>query len=191
MDAHGSHSLYTSPTSSGPVAFVFGNEAHGLPQDIVLARRRDGARATRGRGGVAQSRRGRDVCLFERARRRGGKGASLESLIAAAAHDIRSPLTAMKGFGYALEKRWSDMTDDQRALDAAPASCTMPIGWIRSFDLLVDAARVSGGTLEPYPDRATSPSSWRRSPDCSGAIRSIHRSPGRAISARTSSTRPG
>src|SRR5207247_1297246 len=56
------------------------------------------------------------VCLFEWARRRMGKGAVLEALIAAAAHDIRSPLTAMKGFGYALEKRWDQLDDDQRAL---------------------------------------------------------------------------
>ena len=41
---------------------------------------------------------------------------TLEALVAAAAHDIRSPLTAMKGFGYALGKRWDDMTDDQRDL---------------------------------------------------------------------------
>ena len=77
---------------------------------------------------------------------------SLETLIAAAAHDIRSPLTAMKGFGYALEKRWADMTDEQRTL--------MLTGIVHDADrmdqilrLLVDAARVSGGTLEPYPDR--------------------------------------
>ena len=36
MDAHGSHSLYTTDVS-GPVAFVFGNEAHGLPQEVVAA----------------------------------------------------------------------------------------------------------------------------------------------------------
>jgi signal transduction histidine kinase len=59
----------------------------------------------------------------------------------------------MKGFGYALEKRWSDMSDEQRAL--------MLTGIVHDADrmdqilrLLVDAARVSGGALEPYPDRA-------------------------------------
>ena len=56
------------------------------------------------------------VCLFEWARRRVGKGAALEAIIAAAAHDIRSPLTAMKGFGYALEKRWEQIDEDQRAM---------------------------------------------------------------------------
>ena len=78
---------------------------------------------------------------------------SLESLILAAAHDIRSPLTAMKGFGYALEKRWAEMTDEQRSL--------MLTGIVHDADrmdqilrLLVDAARVSSGSLEPYRDRA-------------------------------------
>jgi signal transduction histidine kinase len=58
----------------------------------------------------------------------------------------------MKGFGYALEKRWPDMTDEQRAL--------MLTGIVHDADrmdqilhLLVDAARVSNGALEPYPDR--------------------------------------
>jgi signal transduction histidine kinase len=92
------------------------------------------------------------VCLFEWARRRGSKGAALEALIAAAAHDIRSPLTAMKGFGYALEKRWDQLDDDQRAL--------MLRGIVHDADrmdqivrLLVDAARVSTGALELFPDQ--------------------------------------
>ena len=56
------------------------------------------------------------VCLFEWARRRHSGAVALETIVAAAAHDIRSPLTAMKGFGYALEKRWVSMTEEQRTL---------------------------------------------------------------------------
>jgi TrmH family RNA methyltransferase len=151
MDAHGSNSLYTTDVS-GPVAFVFGNEARGLPQELVASA---DATVRVPHGGAAESLNlaaAATICLFEHARRRGSKGESLETLIAAAAHDIRSPLTAMKGFGYALEKRWPDMSDDQRAL--------MLTGIVHDADrmdqilhLLVDAARVSGGTLEPFPDR--------------------------------------
>jgi RNA methyltransferase, TrmH family len=151
MDAHGSNSLYTTDVS-GPVAFVFGNEAHGLPQDVVSLA---DATVRVPHAGAAESLNlaaAATICLFEHTRRRGSKGESLETLIAAAAHDIRSPLTAMKGFGYALEKRWPDMTDEQRTL--------MLTGIVHDADrmdqilhLLVDAARVSGGTLEPYPDR--------------------------------------
>jgi len=151
MDARGSEQLYATDLA-GPIAFVFGNEAHGLPQDVVAMA---DATVRVPHGGSAESLNlaaAATVCLFERARRAGGKGVSLESLIAAAAHDIRSPLTAMKGFGYALEKRWADMTDSQRSL--------MLTGIVHDADrmdqilrLLVDAARVSGGTLEPYRDR--------------------------------------
>jgi TrmH family RNA methyltransferase len=152
MDARGSESLYATDIT-GPVAFVFGNEAHGLPQDVVSLA---DATVRVPHAGGAESLNlaaAATVCLFDRARRAGAKGESLEGLIAAAAHDIRSPLTAMKGFGYALEKRWADLTDDQRSL--------MLAGIVHDADrmdqilrLLVDAARVSSGTLEPYPDRA-------------------------------------
>ena len=151
MDAHGSKSLYATDVT-GPVAFLFGNEAHGLPQEVVALADVTVRVPQAGDAESLNLAAAVTVCLFDRARRAGAKGAELESLIAAAAHDIRSPLTAMKGFGYALEKRWSDMSDDQRAL--------MLTGIVHDADrmdqvlrLLVDAARVSGGSLETYPDR--------------------------------------
>jgi K+-sensing histidine kinase KdpD len=134
------------------VAFVFGNEAAGLPDDIV---RRADATVRVPHAGRAESLNlaaAATVCLFDWARRHETAGTELETLIAAAAHDIRSPLTAMKGFGYALERRWTDMNDDQRAL--------MLAGIVHDADrmdqtlrLLVDAARVASGALEPYPER--------------------------------------
>ena len=92
------------------------------------------------------------VCLFEWQRRRLREGEALESIIAAAAHDIRSPLTAMKGFGYALEKRWDIMTEEQRAV--------MLQGIVHDADrmdtivrLLVDSARVVAGNLEVFAEQ--------------------------------------
>ncbi len=92
------------------------------------------------------------VCLFEWARRRHSGAVALETIVAAAAHDIRSPLTAMKGFGYALEKRWESMTEEQRTL--------MLRGIVYDADrmdailrLLVDAGRVASGSLELFPER--------------------------------------
>jgi RNA methyltransferase, TrmH family len=151
MDARGSENLYGLDLS-GKVAFVFGNEARGLPQDVV---RLADATVRVPLAGAAESLNlaaAATVCLFEWTRRRVGKGAALEALIAAAAHDIRSPLTAMKGFGYALEKRWDQLDDDQRAL--------MLRGIVHDADrmdqivrLLVDAARVAAGSLELFPDQ--------------------------------------
>jgi signal transduction histidine kinase len=76
----------------------------------------------------------------------------LETIVTAAAHDIRSPLTAMKGFGHALATRWDQMTEDQRAL--------MLAGIVYDTDRLnailhqlVDAARLAAGSLELYPER--------------------------------------
>lgn len=151
MDANGNEDLYRTDLSA-PVAFVLGNEAHGLPDEV---RELAGATVKVPHVGPAESLNlaaAATVCVFEWARRRRIKGEALESIIAAAAHDIRSPLTAMKGFGYALETRWKDMSDDQRSL--------MLGGIVYDADRmdtilrqLVDAARVVGGRLETFPER--------------------------------------
>jgi RNA methyltransferase, TrmH family len=151
MAAHGGADLFRTDLS-GPVAFVFGNEAHGLPSDVL-----DGADVTvsvphTGRAESLNLAAAATVCLFEWQRRRLPAAEALESIIGAAAHDIRSPLTAMKGFGYALERRWNAMTDEQRTL--------MLRGIVHDADRmdtilrqLVDAARVVGGTLEIFPEQ--------------------------------------
>ena len=155
MDAEGSEDLFVADLSE-PVAFVFGNEAHGLPEDVsALA----DATVRVPHAGAAESLNlaaAASVCLFEAVRRRSSTSATLESIIAAAAHDIRSPLTAMKGFGFALEKRSDMMTEDQRAL--------MLAGIVHDADRmdtilrqLVDAARILGHTLEPYPEEVDLP----------------------------------
>lgn len=147
MDANGSEDLYATDLE-GPLAFVFGNEAHGLPREVVAEADATVRVPHAGKAESLNLAAAATVCLFEWGRRRIGHGQALEAIIAAAAHDIRSPLTAMKGFGYALEKRWVDMTDDQRAL--------MLQGIVFDADrmdlvlrLLVDAARVTAGALEP------------------------------------------
>ena len=151
MDTDGSENLYGLDLG-GRVAFVFGNEAHGLPQEIVRLADATVRVPHAGRAESLNLAAAATVCLFEWARRRVGKGAALEALIAAAAHDIRSPLTAMKGFGYALEKRWAQLDDDQREL--------MLRGIVHDADrmdqilrMLVDAARVAAGSLELFPDQ--------------------------------------
>jgi RNA methyltransferase, TrmH family len=151
MDARASTELDHADMSE-PVAFVFGNEAHGLPPAIVDAA---GASVRVPQSGRAESLNlsaAATVCLFEWRRRRSRSAEALESLIGAAAHDIRSPLTAMKGFGYALERRWDAMTPDQRTL--------MLRGIVHDADRmdtilrqLVDAARVSSGTLEIFREQ--------------------------------------
>lgn len=149
MDAHGDQDLYAADLS-GPIAFVFGNEARGLPQDVLALADVTVRVPHSGKAESLNLAAAATVCLFEWARRRMSRGRpALETIIGAAAHDIRSPLTAMKGFGYALEKRWDQMTDEQRAM--------MLQGIVHDSDRmdtilrqLVDAARVVSGNLEPF-----------------------------------------
>jgi TrmH family RNA methyltransferase len=153
MSAAGAQDLFRTDLS-GPVAFLFGNEAHGLPDDVV-ALADDSVRVPQaGRTESLNLAAAATVCLFEWARRVARQGEALESIISAAAHDIRSPLTAMKGFGYALEKRWDQMSDEQRAV--------MLQGIVHDADRmdtvvrqLVDASRVVGGDLELFPEQVS------------------------------------
>jgi TrmH family RNA methyltransferase len=155
LDAAGDEDLYQTDLS-GPIAFVFGNEAHGLPADVdgladVSVRVPHAGRAESLNLAAAAT-----VCVFEWARRYRSKEMALESIIAAAAHDIRSPLTAMKGFGFALEQRWEQMSASQRALmlggivyDAERMDTVLR--------QVVDAARVFEGRFEAFPEQTDVP----------------------------------
>lgn len=151
MASDGAQDLYRTDLD-GPVAFLFGNEARGLPDDVSALADASVRVPQFGQAESLNLAASATVCLFERARRVAHRGEALETIIGAAAHDIRSPLTAMKGFGYALEKRWTQMTEEQRAL--------MLQGIVHDADRmdtilrqLVDAARVVGGNLEPFREQ--------------------------------------
>ena len=151
MASQGDVDLYRADLS-GPIVFVFGNEAHGLPDDIVALADASVRVPQTGHAESLNLAAAATVCLFEWQRRRLRSAEALESIISSAAHDIRSPLTAMKGFGYALERRWETMTAEQRAM--------MLRGIVHDADrmdtilrLLVDAARVVDGHLEVFREQ--------------------------------------
>jgi RNA methyltransferase, TrmH family len=152
MDASAESDLHELDLSE-PVAFVFGNEAWGLPEEIAHLADAGVRIPISGRAESLNLAAAATVCMFEWARqRREGRRAVLETLIAAAAHDIRSPLTAMKGFGHSLSTRWDRMTPEQRDL--------MLQGIVVDADRmntivrqLVDAARLTAGRLELFPER--------------------------------------
>ncbi len=152
MDASGDDDLFEVDLDR-PTAFLFGNEAWGLPGDVArladaTVRIPIAARAESLNLAAAAA-----VALFEHARqRRDGARAALETIIASAAHDIRSPLTAMKGFGETLERRWPQLSDEQRAI--------MLAGIVYDTDRLamivrqlVDAGRIAAGAIDLFPDR--------------------------------------
>ena len=153
MDAAGEADLYEQDLTE-PVAFVFGNEAWGLPREVA-ALADDVVRVPiSGRAESLNLAAAATVCLFEWQRqRREGRRAVLETIIAAAAHDIRSPLTAMKGIGHALATRWDQMTPRDRDLMLQGIQYdTDRLNTI--LRQLVDAARMAAGALELYPERA-------------------------------------
>jgi TrmH family RNA methyltransferase len=150
MDTHGEDDLFDAAIPPSP-AFVFGNEAHGLPPAILESADRRVRVPQAGRAESLNLAAAATVCLFERVRRGRAPAETLEALVAAAAHDIRSPLTAMKGFGYALGKRWTDMTAEQRDL--------MLTGIVHDADRmdtivrqLLDVARVMSGTFQTFAE---------------------------------------
>ncbi len=152
MDAGGEADLYELDLTR-PTAFLFGNEAWGLPPEVASLADATVRVPIRGRAESLNLAAAATVCLFEWARQlREGRRLVLESVIASAAHDIRSPLTAMKGFGYALATRWDQMPEEQRTL--------MLQGIVYDTDRLTmivrqltDAARVVVGALELFPER--------------------------------------
>lgn len=154
MAADGEADLYHLDLTE-PTVFVFGNEAWGLPSETAALADATVRVPIPGRAESLNLAAAATVCLFEWARqRREGRRVALETVIAAAAHDIRSPLTAMKGFGYALSTRWEQMAEDQRDL--------MLQGIVYDTDRLntivrqlVDAARLTAGSLDLFPERIT------------------------------------
>jgi TrmH family RNA methyltransferase len=152
MDASGDADLFEQDLSD-PAVFVFGNEAWGLPREVAALADATLRVPIVGRAESLNLAAAATVCLFEWTRQqREGRRAVLETVIAAAAHDIRSPLTAMKGFGHALVNRWDQMSEEQRSL--------MLAGIVYDTDRLnailkqlVDAARLAAGSLDLFPER--------------------------------------
>jgi TrmH family RNA methyltransferase len=142
-DAEGRTSL-DDVDLTGPTAVMFGNEARGLtPAAKALAD--DTLRVPiKGRAESLNLAAAATLVMFASARN--GGGSLVANVVAGAAHDIRSPLTALKGFSTTLLSRWDRLTDEQRltmlhgiAQDAARMEVIV--------SQLVDAARISSNRL--------------------------------------------
>ncbi|MEX0992117.1 MAG: TrmH family RNA methyltransferase [Actinomycetota bacterium] len=153
---------------AGPVAFLFGNEAWGLPPEVAELADAGVRVPLSGRAESLNLAAAATVCLFEWARQNrsgpepepepesepraatppGGPDPELAALIAAAAHDLRSPVAGIRSFAGTLLHGVDEQT--QRALiegiayDADRADLVV--------QQLVDAARLAAGTLEPAPE---------------------------------------
>jgi RNA methyltransferase, TrmH family len=138
---------------SGPVAFLFGNEAWGLPGEVGGLADRTVRVPIAGRAESLNLAAAASVCLFEAARQRRDAGpGTLESIVSAAAHDIRAPITTLGGFALTLLNRWTSMSDEQRELmlrgivfDAERMNLKVKH--------LVEAARIASGNLRLARER--------------------------------------
>jgi RNA methyltransferase, TrmH family len=150
-EASGERTLYEVDLTR-PTAVLFGNEAWGLDAE---ARALADERVRVPIHGDAESLNlaaAAALILFEAARRRDRPAPDLASLVSAFAHDLRLPLTAVKGFASTLVDRWESFDEgDRRALveglmlDAERASA--------SLTMLVDAARIGAGTHRSSGER--------------------------------------
>ncbi|GAA5119240.1 ATP-binding protein [Alloalcanivorax gelatiniphagus] len=71
-------------------------------------------------------------------------------LVAVVAHELRSPLTGVKGFVQALLNRWDKLNDDQRKLMLETVNADAD-RLARLIAELLDVARIDTGRLQLYP----------------------------------------
>ncbi len=149
--AAGDRDLYSLDLAA-PAAFLFGNEAWGLPDEVAALADASVRVPISPRAESLNLAAAASVFLFEAVRQRTAGGADLASLVAGAAHDIRSPLTAARGFATTLVSRWRTMGDEDR--EAMLRAIAHDAGRMNAIlRELVDAARATTGHLELSPER--------------------------------------
>jgi RNA methyltransferase, TrmH family len=151
-DAEGTRSLYEVDLRV-PTAVLFGNEARGLSRSALASADQTVRVPISGQAESLNLAAAGTLVLFEAARQRSAAGAEpdlLSRIVAGAAHDIRSPLTAMKGFTSTLLSRWERLDEEQRlAMIEGVAGDAFRMEAV--IAQLVDAARMQAGTLDLLP----------------------------------------
>jgi len=89
-------------------------------------------------------------------------------LVATVAHELRSPLTGVKGFVQALLNRWDKLNDDQRKLMLETVNADAD-RLVRLIAELLDVARIDTGRLSLYPRGSDATALGQRVVDSVGA----------------------
>lgn len=131
---------------SRPSVFLFGNEAWGLPAELTALADATVRIPMTGRAESLNMASAATLCLFEAAKQRAARGISIETVIAGAAHDIRSPLTAARNFAAVLLKAGEGVSpEDREAMLRGILHDSEETD--RILMQLIDAARILGGHL--------------------------------------------
>jgi signal transduction histidine kinase len=146
--ADGTTSVYDAALT-GSVAVLLGNEAQGLPAEVQALADETVRVPIAGAAESLNLAAAAAVILFEAARQRMGLD-PLADVVAGAAHDIRSPVTALRGMASTLRSHWDKLDDAQRLL--------MLGGLVHDAERmelivsqLVDAARLRTGSVRLEP----------------------------------------
>jgi RNA methyltransferase, TrmH family len=133
---------------AGPTALLLGNEAWGLPSEVQAMADGTVRVPIHGRAESLNLAAAATLLMFEAVRRQTGNagGGEIGDLVSASAHDVRLPLTALKGFASTLVDRW-DRFDDPSRRDMVQAM-VLDVDRVSSMiTLLVEAARIDGGAF--------------------------------------------
>jgi TrmH family RNA methyltransferase len=153
-DAEGEASIHETDLAR-PTAVLFGNEAWGISEEHLELADRTVRVPIRGKAESLNLAAAAALFLFESARQRDAGTAarprgvgSVAATLAAAAHDVRSPLTTLKGFTSTLAERWEQIDDRSRAgilgglsVDAERTSAVVK--------MVVDVSRIDEGGFSP------------------------------------------
>jgi TrmH family RNA methyltransferase len=151
--AAGDDDLYSLDLSRSS-AFLFGNEAWGLPGELVALADATVRIQMVGRAESLNMASAATLCLFESARQRAARAISIDTVIAGAAHDIRSPLTAARNFATVLLNAGDGIgLEDREAMLRGIIHDSEETD--RILTQLIDAALIVGGRLKV--ERSTSP----------------------------------
>lgn len=147
-DAAGETSVYDLRIEA-PVALLLGNEARGLAPEALALADITVRVPIRGRAESLNLAAAATVLMFEVARWHVGRDRAndrLGALVAAAAHDLRSPMTSIRAFAETLGTRWDAIDDAARRTIVQSIGADAVRGG-RLIGRLADVARAETGLL--------------------------------------------
>lgn len=146
---HDAEEAYYDFDFSGKVAVIIGNEASGIPDELLNALDARIAIPMARTGSSLNAAVAGSIILFDAGRRRALAETPTDvvaRVVSAVNHDLRSPLTTLKGFATTLSRRW-DRLDDQLKLEMIGQIEEGTDRLSRSISEVVDVARLELGEI--------------------------------------------